>query len=442
VASFDGSPFELDRELSRAFEAWRAWRLRLKLEPRPEDQPLERYHESTTRRLFTSLGELVESDPLREPLRRWVYRLTEQRVNHAAITELARARYSARYPVRTPFSGERSASDMFARALSEPGRREPWLEAFMAQAPALSSPAVTLWQRRGEVARRMGVASPRVIEGATDDAVKIAERAMFGVRERLAELRLGTALGWLEAALGEDVSADWPGRLSGPRLLDYFRDGDLFRGLDLRARSLPQAVGAASFLRGLARLGGAWFEAQAPRDQPFVIAREPYRLEEHTAAYLFGLLPQNPAFLQRKLDVGRDALTDVSRRLAQLAALELAQLALKVRLRHAAHESEAALREGFQEWSELELGLRLPRAAAGVWFRLRSEDEQRLLGFLVAHARAERLTEAHDEDWFRNPRALEQLRAEARLPPRHRMEQGEADAALDVALRRMQSLWR
>jgi hypothetical protein len=287
----------------------------------------------------------------------------------------------------------------------------------------------------------MGVASPRAIEGATDDAVEVAARAMLGLRERLAALRLGSALGWLEAALGEDVKAAWPARLSGPRLLDYFRDGDLFRGLDLRARSLPRPVGAASFLRGLARLGGAWFEAQAPRDQPFVVARDPYRLEEHTAAYLFALLPLNPAFLQRKLDVGRDALADVSRRLAQIAALELAQLALKVRLRHAAHESEAALRESFQEWNELELGLRVPRAAAGAWFRLRSDDEQRLLAFLVAQARAERLTEAHDEDWYRNPRAIDQLRAEARLPPRNRMQQSEADAALDVALRRIRALW-
>jgi hypothetical protein len=27
------------------------------------------------------------------------------------------------------------------------------------------------------------------------------------------------------------------------------------------------------------------------------------------------------------------------------------------------------------------------------------------------------MTDLHDEDWFRNPRAIEQWRAEARLPP-------------------------
>jgi hypothetical protein len=36
---------------------------------------------------------------------------------------------------------------------------------------------------------------------------------------------------------------------------------------------------------------------------------------------------------------------------------------------------------------------------------------------LLASVRARELTESHDEDWFRNPRAVDQLRSEAALPP-------------------------
>jgi hypothetical protein len=44
-------------------------------------------------------------------------------------------------------------------------------------------------------------------------------------------------------------------------------------------------------------------------------------------------------------------------------------------------------------------------------------DAQRLAGVFLAATRAAQLAEEHDEDWFRNPRAIEQLRAEARVPP-------------------------
>jgi hypothetical protein len=301
---------------------------------------------------------------------------------------------------------------------------------------------VTLCQRRGEFARRLGLESPHAIESSTDDAPATAAALAGRLRERVAELELGSLQGWLQGALGEDVRAAWPGRLNGPRLLDFFRDGDLFRGLELRPRTLPTAVGAASFMLGFGRLGSAWFEAQVPRDQPFCIARDPYRLDEHTASYLFALLPLNPTFLTRRLDVGRDAMTDIRRRLAQLWALELSATALRVRLRAAAFDSEVRLRESFEERCELDLGVRLPQSLAGVFFRLRSEDEQRFLGLLMAADLERRLTDAHDEDWFRNPRAIEQLRADAKLPPKTRLEKAQVESALAETLRRVEAAWQ
>jgi hypothetical protein len=48
---------------------------------------------------------------------------------------------------------------------------------------------------------------------------------------------------------------------------------------------------------------------------------------------------------------------------------------------------------------------------------LHLDDGQRFAGLLLAPLRARELTESHDEDWFRNPRGVDQLRSEAALPP-------------------------
>jgi hypothetical protein len=440
--NYDGSPFELDRELTRAHEAWRAWRRRLELNPQLEDTPLERFRPHTSRRTFMNLGRLPEDDPLRDPLRRWVYRLGEERVNQAALTEVARSRYAEQHPLSGPKAGDFSLSELLERALTERGKRAPWLAAFTQHATPTSNRMVTLWQRRGEFARRLGFESPLAMESSVDDAAGLAQGLATRLRERVAEAELGSPQGWLDAALGEDVRATWPARLNGQRLLDFFRDGSLFRGLELGPRRLPSAVGAASFMLGFGRLGGAWFDAQTPTDQPFCIARDPYRLDEHVASYLFALLPLNPSFLARKLDVGKDALGDIRRRLAQIWALELSAAALRVRLRAAAFDSESRLRETYEELAELDLGLRLPRSLAGVFFRLRSEDEQRFLGLLLAAERAAQLTEAHDEDWFRNPRAIEQLRAEAKLPPRKRIAREVVESAAALTMRGIEAAWK
>jgi hypothetical protein len=440
--NFDGAPLELDRELSRAFDGWRAWRQRLEITPQFEDTPLERFRPHTSRRTFQRLGLLPDDDPLRDSLRRWVYRLGEQRVNQGALTQVALSRYVERHALSTPAAGDFSLSQMFERSLGERGRRAPWLTMFVQHATECSSHVVTLFQRRAEFARRLGLESPLAIEASTDDASETATRLAVRLRERVAEPELGSAQGWLDAALGEDVRATWPARLNGPRLLDFFRDSDLFRGLELRPRPLPSAVGAASFLLGFGRLGSAWFDAQTPTDQPFCIARDPYRLDEHTASYLFALLPLNPTFLARRLDVGRDSMVDIRRRLAQIWALELSATALRVRLRSAAFHGEVRLRETFEELCELDLGVRLPQSLAGAFFRLRSEDEQRFLGLLLAAEREQRLIDAHDEDWFRNPRAIEQLRAEAKLPPKTRVDKDTLEAALATTQRRIEDAWK
>jgi len=153
-------------------------------------------------------------------------------------------------------------------------------------------------------------------------------------------------------------------------------------------------------------------------------------------------LPLNARFARRYLDISPHALPDVQRRLAQLWLLDLATAALRVRLRKPALASERAFREAFAELANADLALSLPLNAAGALFSLGVEDEQALVGRLGALTRAEQLVEAHDEDWFRNPRAIEQLRAEASLPPVVQADPERTQRSLALTQKRLEQLLR
>jgi hypothetical protein len=51
-----------------------------------------------------------------------------------------------------------------------------------------------------------------------------------------------------------------------------------------------------------------------------------------------------------------------------------------------------------------------------VFIRVRPRDSQHFAGALLAASRHETLLQTHDEDWFRNPRAITELRAELNEP--------------------------
>ena len=113
-----------------------------------------------------------------------------------------------------------------------------------------------------------------------------------------------------------------------------------------------------------------------------------------------------------------------------------------MRCRKHALTSERAFREAFAELTESDLGLSLPENIAGALFTLGIEDEQALLGRLTAWTRAEQLIEAHDEDWFRNPRAIDQLRAEAQLPPTVAADPERVKRPLEFVTKRLDQLLR
>jgi hypothetical protein len=475
---FDWSPIELDRTLARAAGQWRRWTLQVRSDSASEDlddDPLATYRPATGSALFRELRELPAHDPLREPLQRWVYRLAEQRINAELWLRLERERRQPRELPDAPVNARVSIAEMVRRSLSDPPRRDRWMQLFLDRAAPVSTLTVELWQRRSEIARRMGLDEPRQMEsafapvapppaarpgeslpplvlpspGAAPAALakppglaELGLRVSKLTRDRMQELAPASPAELLGIGVGRDIPGDWPGRLTPQRMLDFFRDGDLLRSLELRPDPLPSALGAASFCRALGILGAAWLEALAPQDQPFVVAHDPYGLRRHEAAGLFALLPLNPRFLNRHLDVPRLATSDVQRRLAQLWLLDLAVAAVKLRLRSPALASERSFREEFRELTHQELGVSLPPTVAGALFRLEIEDEQSLVGRLLAVLRERELTEAHDEDWFRNPRAIEQLRAEAQRPPEVHAAPERVDAAVQEVGRRLDRLLR
>ncbi len=441
----DWNPVELDRQLARAFAHWRAWRMRQRQAPEQDsddEDALSLFRPITGQALFRTLGELPEHDPLRAPLRRWVYRLAEQRINQGVLTQLARERQLERRHPDAPGRVAVSVSEMLRRCISDPARGEVWMRLFLEDTPSISAVTVNLWQRRREIARRMRLEGPSQIESPATNVGEVAQQLAATTRDRVRELDLASPAAFVAVAVGRDIPGNWPARLSPHRLLDFFREGDLLRSLDLKAPPLPGSHGAASFARALGILGGAWLEALAPTDQPFVIAHDPYGLKRHEASALFALLPLNARFLVQKLEIAPHALADVQRRLAQVWLLDLALAAFRVQLRPHALAGEQAFREAYTELAHRDLDLSLPRHAAGVLFPLGIEDEQYLVGRLLGVRRELTLLEAHDEDWYRNPRAIEQLRAEAHRPPEVQVQPEDLLAALQMVTRRLEALLR
>lgn len=420
----DVHPVEIDRQLRRAHRAWLTQKLSAWQpdEDQRDDHPLAVHRSVSGQSPFRAVSDLPASDPLREPLRRWIYRLAEQRINQPTLAALARERHVEHRHPDMPGRQAVSIAGLLVRALGDAPRREAWASMLVELAPQLSPRVVELWQRRKEVARRLGLAGPGDIESSLPEARAVADELSEVTSERMHELDMGSLAGFFERAIGADVPGNWPARLSPQRLLDFFRESDLLRSLSLETAPLPAAFGAASVCRAFGQLGAAWHEALAPDDQPFVIAHDPYGLGRRTAQALFAMLPLNPRFAQRHLDVSPHGVPDLQRRLGQLWLIDLAVSAFRLRLRGPALTSERVFRESFSELAHRDLGLSLAPSAAGALFPPGIEDEQALLGKLLAAARAAALVEAHDEDWFRNPRAIEQLRAEARLPPTVRLE--------------------
>jgi len=412
-------PVSLSRQIAKANASYQRWQDQLRQDPDCEDNPLQPYRTVAGRTLFRDLDQLGEQDPLRDYLKRWVFCLAERRVN----SKLTRASYLERYQRKLTVETEPSSltlAEMLLHALRKPAMAASVLNDYLKQCGPYGTQIGLLWERRAELARRWGLPSyERVLAGSDDAAPVEAARAWLDrTQDMFFEHRQSSLDRLIDSALARDAKLDWPSHLSWRTLAGFFAGTQLLSSLKLRSKRLPERVAPASFMRALARMGEEWSQALAPSDQFFVVAHDPYRLQTHAYAALFAMLLHNPSFLKHTLGMQPHQLAQTRRALFRTLLIESRVRALKVVVANGGLHGRAALQETFLNELDHRLGVRLPEHTAGALFVPDNESERGFAGLLLASSQVDALFQSHNEDWFRNPRAIDQLRSEASLPPR------------------------
>jgi hypothetical protein len=177
----------------------------------------------------------------------------------------------------------------------------------------------------------------------------------------------------------------------------------------LREPRWPCLFGPMSFVRALYALGRELARTWAPSTHPFVLEHDAGHHSEHRLGWLLATLPLNVDWQRRMLGVSRDRARSQVRVLTRALLLAGQKLCLKVLLKPAATESTNSLKLAFVEMAPLALGFELDPVFAGIIPRLNLECTEQLLGLWFACSDHARLRLTFDQDWFRNPHAVENL---------------------------------
>lgn len=430
----DFDTLAVDRELGKCCERWIAFRRALQAGRVPASDPFTPARWALGRNTFYELGQR-EHDPIAPSVRRWVYRLTEQRVNSDLGLEHSKRLHRDEHAVAEPEDGRFTLATLFRRGLGVGPKPALWLGQALKHTEPVQEVVLQLWERRQELAVRFGLSSPDALSAPCEKLYEHADRWVDLTEAPWQTPTPLTPAALVEQALGDPGKLEWPARLVPRVLLDFFGDTRLFEALELDPGRLPLALAPTSYMRALARLGAAFSDAAAPKDQPFSIAYDAWGLERRRHGALFALLLMNAEFLRRRFGASKDAIRQAQRSLGTSLLIASRVAALRVRLRQAALNGRNALLESFEEQIVRVCRVELPRRVAGVFVRLHDDDPQRFAGLLLGAAASQRLTESHDEDWFRNPRAIDQLRSEAALPPRVDADPAELALGFDVLTR-------
>ncbi|HYQ81765.1 MAG TPA: hypothetical protein VEP68_09690 [Anaeromyxobacteraceae bacterium] len=306
---------------------------------------------------------------------------------------LAFGRAAAAAIAASSVAGE-AAAEQRARARVEVGLLPDW-EAVVAADEVLDASEdgyrdVLAWLARREISLAPG---PRGDLDRSDLVYLLAlrrwdglfPRGMLAPVLRQATERLGLALSRIRVEEG-DRPAQWPGAHAFEERISFRRRGGAPDWLDL-LRAAGEALAAA---------------ACPPR------SRQP-AFPAALGSLLLGLLLE-PAFLSRTLGVERSGAGDLVRALAlsRLFALRASAAALRVAAEVERGSSGTAWRQAHRE--------ALSAAALAAWpdglaARDAAADRHRLAleGAAWGERLRVRLVEAHDEDWWRNPRAAATL---------------------------------
>jgi len=432
--SATGDLLTLDRDVASAARRLARWRASLAAKPdaHAEEDPLEDFRHVAGKSLWEGLGKLPDGGgadaPLVTGLRRWVYALLQARVNREEEVAWARAA-TARHGV-TAGEKERQSSwreawrDVVVSKTAHEAQQS--LEAAASAASGLAEVATRLAERRTEVARRLQLGHPWVplVALSPGDVRRTAAGFLDSTDDIARFLRAENgqagqgAAAILNSAVARGAGQGWPGRLTPRWLRETFAAET--EGLDLELPGLPTAIGAASFARALATFGFALRVAVAPRSMPFSLAHEPAFVGAHRLAFVFGALAADPDFHTRILGTGRRTASMQARLLAGSALLEARLHAARILL---CDEGTPASRELFEEIGARLFGLPLDSRLRGAWPRARDDEPARWIGLLEALPLREDLRQRFDVDWFRNPRAWVDIRAQGAGPARELVDE-------------------
>jgi hypothetical protein len=264
------------------------------------------------------------------------------------------------------------------------------------------------------VARRLGIDHPwrplvEVAPGALSDA---AARLLDGTEDVWKQVLQETpraeagAAAVIQGAMARDAGEGWPARLTPRWLRDVLPDA--FAGPPVAVPALPPPLGAASFARALRSLGHAIALTPPSSSTPFALARRPAFAAAHRLGFLLAALPSDPAFQARALGLSRRLAAAQARTLAQSALFEVRLLAARLLL---GDDVRPAPPDRFEELGARLFGRALDPRLRGAWPAAREDEPAIFLALLQTPRAYEALRHRHDADWFRNPRAWQELRS-------------------------------
>jgi hypothetical protein len=339
-------------------------------------------------------------------MQKWLYRLTDARVNATIRRQIARFWRSERVHIESPLRIETTRSELLIRVLRDSRGRSFWLSALQDQLGGATEATSELWQRKEELARRAGfqgvlsVIDP--ISGMNmlvDTWLALSEAISFEVLPRELSPRI-------DVASAGDACQGWPTRISSRSMIGLMGSPAWTARASVRRPDWPRLLGPTSFLRAVHRLGQELARACAPTTYPFAIANDPWHLPEYKLGCLLASLALNEDWQRRVLGLPKDHAKSQARALSRSVLQASRDLCLKVRLREAAIQSANVLRSTFVEQSAAVFGFESPELFAGQLPRIRCDDAQHLLGLWLGLTDHACLIQTFDEDWYRNPRAI------------------------------------
>jgi hypothetical protein len=421
----------LDRDVARVAGELGRWRADLAADaghdvaplPDPED-PFESGRHVAGKSTWDALHKLSlgpAESMHRDALRRWVYALMQARIGLAFDVAMMRARAepTGRFGGAAPRLVSFVEAWRGVIASTSVGEASQWLVAAADAAPGYADLGRGRAARRVEVARRLALDHPwsSLVAVGPEALRSLAWNVLDATEDLWRHVKAETlgpqpvAATVFRCAVARDACEGWPAQLSMQWLGNV--TGMRANGVELEVRSLPEVLGAASFVRALGSAGLVARVVLGRAGLPFALAQEPMFVPGHRWALAFSSLAIDIDWQIRQLGVGRRVAYAQVRRLLYSALLELRLQAARVLVGDYAAPATASL---FEQLGVRLAGLPLDGRLRGAWPSVHEDDPARLLAWIQAPQFVADLRQSFDADWYRNPRAWSHLRDLAARP--------------------------